>query len=82
MDSERDPNPSPLHLSITSTYPSRQYEILRSSPNWNQTLWLIVFDDSGAIYDHMVPPQEGVPAPDAPCNLNEGNIGCPNVFGQ
>ena len=56
------------------------YEILRASPKWNETLWLIVFDDSGAIYDHMVPPQEGVPAPDAECNLNEGNVGCPNVF--
>ena len=49
------------------------YEALRASPAWNETLWLIFFDDAGSVYDHVVPPSEGVPAPEAPCDLVAGN---------
>lgn len=56
------------------------YEALRASPAWNETMWLLVFDDDGGVYDHIVPPHEGVPAPDAECNLNDGNVGCPEPF--
>ena len=56
------------------------YEALRASPAWNETLWLIFFDDAGSVYDHVVPPSEGVPAPEAPCDLVAGNRGCPNAF--
>lgn len=56
------------------------FEALRASPAWNETMWLLVFDDDGGVYDHMVPPHEGVPPPDAECNLNDGNVGCPEPF--
>ena len=43
------------------------YEALRAGKRWNQTLFMIVYDDAGGNYDHVVPPFEGVPADDAPC---------------
>ncbi|KAL1555197.1 Phosphatidylglycerol/phosphatidylinositol transfer protein [Salvia divinorum] len=40
------------------------YEILRSSPQWNQTLFLITYDEHGGFYDHVPTPVKGVPSPD------------------
>jgi hypothetical protein len=38
------------------------YEALRASPSWNETLFIITYDEHGGFYDHVIPP-EGVPAP-------------------
>lgn len=43
------------------------YEALRASPQWNETLLLITYDEHGGFYDHVPPPQEGVPSPDGIC---------------
>lgn len=43
------------------------YEALRAGPGWNKTLFLIVYDDAGGSYDHMVPPFEDVPDDESPC---------------
>ncbi|XP_041998917.1 non-specific phospholipase C2 [Salvia splendens] len=40
------------------------YETLRSSPQWNQTLFLITYDEHGGFYDHVPTPVNGVPSPD------------------
>ncbi|OIW10472.1 hypothetical protein TanjilG_00410 [Lupinus angustifolius] len=40
------------------------YETLRSSPQWNQTLLLITYDEHGGFYDHVPTPIRGVPSPD------------------
>jgi phospholipase C len=32
------------------------YHALRTSPDWNKTLLVIVFDEHGGCYDHVVPP--------------------------
>ncbi|VFQ83347.1 unnamed protein product [Cuscuta campestris] len=40
------------------------YEALRSSPQWNQTLFLITYDEHGGFYDHAPMPVSGVPSPD------------------
>lgn len=40
------------------------YEALRNGPKWEETLFLITYDEHGGFYDHVVPPSEGVPAPD------------------
>ncbi|KAF1872959.1 hypothetical protein Lal_00016066 [Lupinus albus] len=40
------------------------YETLRSSPQWNQTLFLITYDEHGGFYDHVPTPVRGVPSPD------------------
>nr|GMC83234.1 non-specific phospholipase C4-like [Ipomoea batatas] len=40
------------------------YEALRSSPQWNEMLFLIVYDEHGGFYDHVPTPVTGVPNPD------------------
>eukprot|EP01059_Diplonema_ambulator_P033904 TRINITY_DN732_c0_g2_i2.p1 TRINITY_DN732_c0_g2~~TRINITY_DN732_c0_g2_i2.p1 ORF type:complete len:483 (+),score=222.73 TRINITY_DN732_c0_g2_i2:45-1493(+) len=39
------------------------YEALRASPKWNETLFIITYDEHGGFYDH-VPTPTNVPAPD------------------
>ncbi|WJX31949.1 Phosphatidylglycerol/phosphatidylinositol transfer protein [Trifolium repens] len=40
------------------------YETLRASPQWNETLFLITYDEHGGFYDHVATPVRGVPSPD------------------
>mgnify|MGYP003639949127 CR=1 FL=1 len=42
----------------------RVYEAVRSSPYWEQSALLITYDEHGGFYDHVPPPQTGVPPPD------------------
>ncbi|KAL4454684.1 hypothetical protein ABPG74_021889 [Tetrahymena malaccensis] len=46
------------------------YEALRNGPLWNQTLLIITYDEHGGFYDHVSPPQNGVPNPDGKKNKN------------
>lgn len=38
------------------------YEALRASPQWNETMWIITFDETGGFHDHVMPPS--APRPD------------------
>ncbi|KAK8680268.1 hypothetical protein V6N13_109218 [Hibiscus sabdariffa] len=50
------------------------YETLRASPQWNETLLVITYDEHGGFYDHVQTPFENVPNPD-------GNTGpAPSFF--
>ncbi|KAJ4837774.1 Phosphatidylglycerol/phosphatidylinositol transfer protein [Turnera subulata] len=40
------------------------YETLRASPQWNETLFVITYDEHGGFYDHVPTPVHGVPSPD------------------
>ncbi|XP_009790723.1 non-specific phospholipase C2 [Nicotiana sylvestris] len=40
------------------------YETLRASPQWNQTLLVITYDEHGGFFDHVPTPVSGVPNPD------------------
>ncbi|XP_020230449.1 non-specific phospholipase C2 [Cajanus cajan] len=40
------------------------YETVRASPQWNQTLFLITYDEHGGFFDHVPTPVRGVPSPD------------------
>lgn len=40
------------------------YETLRASPQWNETLLVITYDEHGGFYDHVATPVRGVPSPD------------------
>ncbi|KAF2311488.1 hypothetical protein GH714_024237 [Hevea brasiliensis] len=40
------------------------YEALRSSPQWNETLFVITYDEHGGFYDHVETPYVNVPNPD------------------
>lgn len=56
------------------------YETLRVSPQWNQILFLITYDEHGGFYDHVPPPAHGVPSPDgvkgpAPHYFNFNRLG-------
>jgi len=50
------------------------YESLRASPAWNETLFLITFDEHGGFPDFVPTPLDGVPNPD-------GKIGTDPPFG-
>ena len=54
------------------------YEALRAGPKWDKTMFLVAYDDIGGYFDTVVPPFEGVPQPDAPCE--EYNTGFPSKF--
>ncbi|KAK8260354.1 hypothetical protein V6Z12_D13G116900 [Gossypium hirsutum] len=56
------------------------YEALRSSPQWNEILFLVIYDEHGGFYDH-VPTPTGVPSPDdivgpEPYNFKFDRLGC------
>ncbi|KAG6553204.1 hypothetical protein Mapa_005264 [Marchantia paleacea] len=40
------------------------YETLRASPQWNETLFLITYDEHGGFFDHVPTPVTSVPNPD------------------
>ncbi|KAJ8770908.1 hypothetical protein K2173_022080 [Erythroxylum novogranatense] len=40
------------------------YETLRGSPQWNETLLVITYDEHGGFYDHVPTPVDGIPNPD------------------
>ncbi|XP_047957047.1 non-specific phospholipase C4-like [Salvia hispanica] len=40
------------------------YEALRASPQWNEMLFVIIYDEHGGFYDHVPTPVTGVPSPD------------------
>jgi Phosphoesterase family len=46
------------------------YEAVRNSPQWEQTLLVILWDEHGGIYDHAFPKQPQVPCPDAKTSVN------------
>src|SRR5262249_20493978 len=41
------------------------YTTLRNSPNWNDTLLLITYDEHGGNYDHVAPPSGALPPDDS-----------------
>ena len=56
------------------------YETLRASPQWNEMLFLILYDEHGGFYDHVPTPTDGVPSPDdivgpAPYNFHFNRLG-------
>ncbi|KAL1301339.1 hypothetical protein HN51_045979 [Arachis hypogaea] len=40
------------------------YETLRASPQWNESLLIITYDEHGGFYDHVKTPFENIPSPD------------------
>ena len=49
--------------SLAEAYYKDVYEALRNSPSWNETLFILTFDEHGGFYDH-VPTVLGIPPPD------------------
>lgn len=40
------------------------YELLRQSPQWEETLLIITYDEHGGFFDHVATPVKNVPSPD------------------
>jgi phospholipase C len=40
------------------------YESLRASPQWNETLLVITYDEHGGFFDHVKTPFVNIPSPD------------------
>jgi phospholipase C len=53
------------------------YNALRSSPTWNETALVITYDEHGGFYDHVPPPEAGVPNPDG---INSTDPAIPFAF--
>lgn len=55
----------PAHdLSNGQTLVKEVYETLRASPQWNETLLIVTYDEHGGFYDHVPTPVRNVPNPD------------------
>jgi phospholipase C len=62
MQGSNDQHPD-HDVSLGEQYYKDIYEALRASPQWNETLLIITYDEHGGFYDHVSPPQRGVPPP-------------------
>lgn len=51
------------------------YEALRASPQWNETLFVLTYDEHGGFYDHVTPPSKDIPPP------GDGETSYPGNFG-
>jgi phospholipase C len=40
------------------------YEALRASPQWDESLLLVTYDEHGGFFDHVPTPLTGIPNPD------------------
>jgi phospholipase C len=54
----------PHDISEGQNFIKNVYEALRSSPQWNEILFVIIYDEHGGFYDHVPTPVTGVPNPD------------------
>ncbi|KAK9757697.1 hypothetical protein RND81_01G180200 [Saponaria officinalis] len=55
----------PSHdVSVGQKFIKEVYEALRSSPQWNEMLFIITYDEHGGFFDHVPTPVDGIPSPD------------------
>ena len=51
----------PTHLSPGEQFLDEVYEAIRNSPQWDEILLIVTFDEHGGTYDHVHPPWGAVP---------------------
>jgi phospholipase C len=56
---------SPHNIAYGERLIARCYDALRNGPGWEQTLFIIVYDEHGGMYDHVPPP--AAVSPDDAC---------------
>lgn len=54
----------PHDVSEGQRFVKELYETLRGSPQWNEMLFIIIYDEHGGFYDHVPTPVNGIPSPD------------------
>jgi len=62
------------HVECGESFLAFIYNALRKSPCWNETLFIVNFDENGGIYDHTVPPP--TEAPDDSKFNDKGDLTC------
>ncbi|KAL3516703.1 hypothetical protein ACH5RR_023605 [Cinchona calisaya] len=70
----------PHDVSQGQKFVKEVYEALRSSPQWNEILFIVIYDEHGGFYDHVPTPVNGIPNPDdkigpAPYNFKFDRLG-------
>jgi phospholipase C len=50
-------------VSVGEEYYKSVYEALRAGPQWNETLFVLTYDEHGGFYDHVAPPMHDIPPP-------------------
>jgi phospholipase C len=53
-------------VALGELYYKTIYEALRAGPKWNETLFVITYDEHGGFYDHVPPPVVNIPPPGTP----------------
>ncbi|KAK3003683.1 hypothetical protein RJ639_018453, partial [Escallonia herrerae] len=67
MDSKLEPanDDHPSHdVYQGQVFVKEVYETLRDSPQWNETMLVITYDEHGGFFEHVPTPVRGVPSPD------------------
>jgi len=65
IDQPNDQHP-PYDIRFGEAFLADLYGALRASPQWEELLLVITYDESGGIFDHVPPPAAPVPEPPAP----------------
>lgn len=69
--------PSPINMG--EGFVKSIYEAVRASPQWDETLFILTFDEHGGFADHVSPP-EGVPPGDSLTYTEDAGDGKPTTF--
>ncbi|KAL2859578.1 phosphoesterase family-domain-containing protein [Aspergillus pseudodeflectus] len=69
--------PSPINLG--EDFVKSIYEALRAGPQWNETLFILTFDEHGGFADHVPPPENVPPGDNIPYTEVAGD-GKPTTF--
>ncbi|KAJ5090988.1 hypothetical protein N7532_009672 [Penicillium argentinense] len=69
--------PSPINMG--ETFVKSIYEAIRNSPQWNETLFILTFDEHGGFADHVSPPAN-VPPGDSLTYTEVARDGRPYTF--
>lgn len=56
----------PHHVPFADALVARVYNAVRASPNWDNTLLIVTFDEHGGCFDHVPPPAATQPEPPRP----------------
>lgn len=56
----------PTYLAHGDELIARTYNALRQGPKWEQTLFVVTYDEHGGLYDHVPPPRATSPGPPYP----------------
>jgi phospholipase C len=63
-DFEANDGHPPHDLALCEAFVASVYRALAESPQWSRSLLVVVFDEHGGFYDHVVPPETEDPNPE------------------